>query len=73
MVSDPSQRLTTGARLTLRFRIQRTALYAPPTVQTAEELAPRLGRTAGGFGHGPAWSSAALPTPRWRRWRAGRS
>ncbi len=29
----------------IRFRIARTALYAPPGVETASDLAPRLGRT----------------------------
>lgn len=31
---------------TIRFRIARTASYAPPTRQTAEELAPQIGRSA---------------------------
>ena len=30
----------------MRFRITDTALYAPPKVETAEELSPRVGRSA---------------------------
>lgn len=30
----------------LRFRITRTALFAPPRVESAEDLAPRLGKSA---------------------------
>ena len=35
-----------GTPVQVRFQITRTALYAPPTVQTAEDLAPRIGRSA---------------------------
>ncbi len=48
MVTEPGQHVASAppAGAVLRFRIAKTAMYAPGTVQTAEELAPRLGKSA---------------------------
>ena len=46
--SEPGQSVATQApaHARVRFRIARTAMYAPPRIETAEALAPRIGRTA---------------------------
>lgn len=48
MVTEPGHSVATDTtqRVRMRFRITRTALYAPPGVETAADLAPRIGRSA---------------------------